>query len=344
MSHYNINTSGAKMKIPTLARTLRSVIICGLVALGIGRETVWAGLAGYPDRPVKIIVGYGPGGTGDLTIRIIAQKLSQSLGQAFVVENRPGAGGIVASQMAQKAKPDGYTLNFIAAGNFAMTPSLFKSLPFDPVKDFDMVSLIGTFGFALIVNGKSEMHTLQELISQAKSKKNDFFIATVSVSSAQYLSAQMFKSTAGLNINIVPYKSSAEVIRAVRAGDVDAAFETIAPLISHVSSGDIRAIAVTEKSRFSGLPDVPTISESGLSDYAVSAWNGLAAPQGTPPDIIAKLNVAIGQAVQASDTQRQFQLLGVTAKSNTPGQMTQLLRTDTDWWKQVIENAGIPKQ
>src|SRR5690606_1516844 len=136
-------------------------------------------------------------------------------GQAFVVENRPGAGGIVASQMAQKAKPDGYTLNFIAAGNFAMTPSLFKSLPFDPIEDFDMVSLIGTFGFALIVNGKSEMHTLQSLVKQAKSKQKDCFIATVSVGSAQYLSAQMFKSMAGLDINIVPYKSSADVIRAV---------------------------------------------------------------------------------------------------------------------------------
>ncbi|PJX25619.1 hypothetical protein CAP48_06125 [Advenella sp. S44] len=332
------------MKTSTLARLLSAVIVCGLVALGIGTASVGAAVTDYPDRPVKIVVGYGPGGTGDLTIRIIAQKLSQSLGQAFVVENRPGAGGIVASQMAQKTKPDGYTLNFIAAGNFAMTPSLFKSLPFDPIEDFDMVSLIGTFGFALIVNGKSEMHTLQSLVKQAKSKQKDFFIATVSVGSAQYLSAQMFKSMAGLDINIVPYKSSADVIRAVRAGDVDAAFETIAPLIPHVSSGDIRAIAVTEKSRFSGLPDVPTISESGLSDYAVSAWNGLAAPRGTPPEIIAKLNSAIHQAVQASDTQQQFQLLGVTAKANTPGQMTQLLRSDTDWWKHVIEAAGIPKQ
>ncbi len=332
------------MKFSALRNLLRFVSMLCLSLSTIAGNITYAADESYPDRPVKIVVGYGPGGTGDLTIRIIAQKLTQSLGQPFVVENRPGAGGIVASQMAQKARPDGYTLNFIAAGNFAMTPSLFKSLPFDPIKDFDMVSLIGTFGFALIVNSQSDMHTLHDVITRAKSKQKDFFIATVSVGSAQYLSAMVFKSMADVNVNIVPYKSSADVIRAVKAGDVDAAFETIAPIVPHVSSGDIRAVAVTEKERFSGLPKVPTLRESGLPDYAVSAWNGLAAPRGTPPQVIGKLNTAIKEAVSSPDTQQQFRQLGVTAKSNTPQQMAELLRTDTDWWRNVIEQAGIQKQ
>ncbi len=326
----------------TVARMLRTFVLGSLIAFA--GPPAQASSDGYPDRPVKIIVGYGPGGTGDLTIRIIAQKLSASLKQPFVVENKPGAGGIVASQTAQQSKPDGYTLNFIAAGNFAMTPSLFKALPFDPDKDFDMVSLIGTFGFALIVNGKSEMHTLADVLAKAKEKQKGFFVGTVSVGSAQYLSAQIFKSMTGISLNIVPYKSSADVIRAVRAGDVDAAFETIAPILPHLPSHAIRAIAVTENNRFAGLPDVPTLRESGLSGYAVSAWNGLAAPHGTPPAIIAKLNAAIGNAVVQQDTKQQFQQLGVTAKANSPSQMKALLRKDTAWWKDVIEQAGIPKQ
>lgn len=322
-----------------------SACIAGLAAtFAIASSQAHANPNSYPERPVRIIVGYGPGGTGDLTIRIIAQKLTESLGQPFVVENKPGAGGIVASQTAQQAKPDGYTLNFIAAGNFAMTPSLFRSLPFDPIKDFDMVSLIGNFGFALIVNGKSDMRTLADVIGQAKKKQKDFFVATVSVGSAQYLSAQIFKSMTGVNMNVVPYKSSADVIRAVRAGDVDAAFETIAPVLPHVISGELRAVAVSEATRFAGLPNVPTLKEAGLPDYAVSAWNGLAAPHGTDPAIIAKLNAAIGKAVAMKDTKAKFQALGVTAKANTPDEMTALLKKDTAWWKTVIEQAGIQKQ
>jgi tripartite-type tricarboxylate transporter receptor subunit TctC len=298
----------------------------------------------YPNRPVKILVGYGPGGTGDLTVRLVAQKLVEKTGQAFVIDNRPSAGGIVASQVAQQATPDGYTLNFIAAGNFAMTPSLFKSLPFDPVKDFDMVSLIGTFGFALAVDNKSSITDARGLIADAKANPGKLFIGTISVGSAQYLAAEVFRSMAGIEATIIPYKTSADVVRALRAGDVQAIFETIAPIIPHVKAGTMRVLGVTEAKRFPSLPHVPTIAESGLPNYEIAGWNGIAVPARTPRDVINKLNSEINAAVMQPDIRQKFLDLGVIARGNTPEQMTALLKKDIAWWRGVIEKAKIAKQ
>jgi tripartite-type tricarboxylate transporter receptor subunit TctC len=298
----------------------------------------------YPNRPVKILVGYGPGGTGDLTVRLVAQKLVEKTGQAFVIDNRPSAGGIVASQVAQQATPDGYTLNFIAAGNFAMTPSLFKSLPFDPVKDFDMVSLIGTFGFALAVDNKSSITDARGLIADAKANPGKLFIGTISVGSAQYLAAEVFRSMAGIEATIIPYKTSADVVRALRAGDVQAIFETIAPIIPHAKAGTMRVLGVTEAQRFPSLPHVPTIAESGLPNYEIAGWNGIAVPARTPRDVINKLNAEINAAVMQPDIRQKFLDLGVIARGNTPEQMTALLKKDIAWWRGVIEKAKIAKQ
>ncbi len=298
----------------------------------------------YPNRPVKIMVGYGPGGTGDLTVRLVAQKLVEKTGQAFVIDNRPSAGGIVASQVAQQAVPDGYTLNFIAAGNFAMTPSLFKSLPFDPVKDFEMVSLIGTFGFALAVDSKSSINDTRGLIAQAKASPGKIFIGTISVGSAQYLAAEVFRSMAGIDATIVPYKTSADVVRALRAGDVQAIFETIAPIIPHAKAGTMRVLGVTDSQRFPSLPNVPTIAESGLPNYEIAGWNGIAVPARTPREVINKLNADINAAVMQPDIRQKFLDLGVIARGNTPEQMTALLKKDIAWWQGVIEKAKIAKQ
>ncbi|WP_169457941.1 Bug family tripartite tricarboxylate transporter substrate binding protein [Ottowia thiooxydans] len=290
------------------------------------------------------MVGYGPGGTGDLTVRLVAQKLADKTGQAFVIENRPGAGGIVASQIAQQSAPDGYTLNFIAAGNFAMTPSLFKSLPFDPVRDFEMVSLIGTFGFALAVDSNSKINDARDLIAQARANPGKLSIGTISVGSAQFLAAEVFKSMAAIDVTIVPYKTSADVIRAVRAGDVHAVFETIAPVIPQVKAGVMRVLGVTEEQRFSGLPNVPTIAESGLPNYAITGWNGIAAPGKTPREVIMKLNAEINNAVARPDIKQKFIELGVTARGNTPEQMQALLKKDIAWWRDVIGKAKLEKQ
>jgi tripartite-type tricarboxylate transporter receptor subunit TctC len=315
-----------------------------LACLMAASATAQPAIDAYPSKPVRIMVGYGAGGTGDLTVRLVAQKLTEKTGQPFIVDNRPGAGGIVASQVAQQSTPDGYTLNFMAAGNFAMTPSLFKSLPFDPARDFEMVSLIGTFGFALAVDSSSKIRDARELIDQAKAHPGKLMIGTISVGSAQFLAAEVFKSMAKIDVTLVPYKTSADVIRAVRAGEVDAVFETIAPVIPQVKAGTIRALGVTEEQRFPGLPNVPTIAESGLPNYAISAWNGIAVPAKTPREVITKLNAEINAAVAQPDIKQKFIDLGVTAKGNTPEQMLALLRKDIIWWRDVIEKAKIAKQ
>ena len=298
----------------------------------------------YPVKPVKIIVGYGPGGTGDITVRLVAQKLTELMGQPFVIENHPSAGGIVASQMVQQSVPDGHTLNFIAAGNFAMTPSLFKSLPFDPVKDFEMISMFGTFGFALAVDGNSSYKTVKDFLDDAKNRSGRVFVGTISPGSAQFLAAEVFKSMTKSDLTLVTYKNSADVMRALKASDVNAIFETLAPLLPQAKTNSMRLLGVTDEQRFAGLADVPTLAQAGVSQYAVSGWNGLAAPKKTPKEVINKLNAAINAVVTQPDIRQKFLELGVTAKGNTPEQMLALLQRDIQWWREVIAQSNIEKQ
>ena len=300
--------------------------------------------ADWPSRPVRILVGYAAGGTGDLTVRIVGQALSERLGQSFIVENVPSAGGVIASQRAANATPDGYTLNFIATGNFAMTPSLFKSLPFDPNKDFEMVGRTGTFGFALVVPADSKIRSLGELIAQAKARPGALNIGTVAVGSAQYLAAELFKAKAGISAETVTYKRSPDVVNALRTGEIDVAIETVAPIVPQVKAGLLRAIAFTEAERFPGFPEVPTVIESGVAGYEVSAWNGLAAPAGTPRTIIAKLNREIQAVLALPALRARFIDLGVTARGGPPEAMSALLASDIERWRVAIEAAKIEKK
>jgi tripartite-type tricarboxylate transporter receptor subunit TctC len=298
----------------------------------------------YPAKPVKILVGYGTGGTGDITTRIVAQKLSEVLGQQFVVDNRPSAGGIVASQLGAKASPDGYTLIFIATGNFAMTPSLFKSLPFDPVNDFEAIAQIAYFAFAMVATADSPLHAVKDVIAQAKANPGRLNVGSVAIGSAQYLAAELFKSAAGIEATTVPFKTSGDVISALRANSLQLGFETLAPLVPHVKSGTLKALAVTTRQRFPELPAVPTMIEAGLPGYEVSAWNGLAAPAKTPRAIVDRLNHEINAVIALPDVQQRFLELGVVAKGGTPEQMRDLLISDIAKWKDAIEKAKIEKQ
>ncbi|HEY4373074.1 MAG TPA: tripartite tricarboxylate transporter substrate binding protein [Burkholderiales bacterium] len=300
--------------------------------------------AGYPNKPVRIIIGYGAGGTGDVTMRILAQKLTERTGQQFIVDNRPGAGGIVASQVVAGSPPDGYTLLFVATGNFTMTPGLFKHLPFDPVKDFEMISLSGNFGFALIVGDKSPIKDVKDFIARCKAAPGKINVATVAAGTAQYLAAEYFKSVAGINFTTVPFKTSGDVVAAVRGGAVDLGFETLAPILSFLPSGQLRALAVTDPVRFPTLPNVPTVKESGVPGYAVYAWNGLGAPAKTPRDIVDKLNAEIKAAIAAPDMQKKMLDLGIVPKATTPEEMTALLKRDMALWAGVIDRAHIEKQ
>lgn len=325
-------------------RTLLGALGAGAAALAAPAIVRAQTAAAYPNKPVRIIIGYGAGGTGDVTMRLLAQKLTERTGQQFIVDNRPGAGGIVASQVVATSPPDGYTLLFVATGNFTMTPGLFKSLPFDPVKDFEMVGLSGNFGFALIVGDKSPIKDVRDFVARCKAAPGKLNVSTVAAGTAQYLAAEYLKSVAGIDFTTVPFKTSGDNVAAVRAGDVDLGFETLAPILSFLPSGQLKALAVTDPVRFPTLPNVPTVKESGVPGYAVYAWNGIGAPAKTPRNIIDKLNAEIKAAVASPDLQKRMLDLGIVPKSTTPEEMSALLKKDIALWTGVIEKAKIEKQ
>lgn len=297
----------------------------------------------YPTRPVRILVPFAAGGVADITARVLSQKMSEALGQQVLVENRPSAGGIVASEAVAKAEPDGYTLLFITNGN-AVSVSLFKSLPYDTVNDFAPVSTVGFFDLVLAVDSASKIGSVRELIAVAKANPSKFNVGTINPGSTQNLAAELFKSMAGLDAQVVPFKATPAVIVALKANDVQAAFEFLTPVLPQIKGGTLRALAVTSAKRFPGLPDVPTVAESGVPGYQASSWNGVAAPAKTPKTVIERLNREVNTALADPAVHKRLSELGVDVRPGTPEALRDLLIAEIAKWKVVIERAKIPKQ
>ena len=298
---------------------------------------------GWPGQPIKILLPYGAGGVADITARVIAQKLSRQLGQQVIIDNRPSAGQIVATEAVMKSEPDGYTLLWFNQGH-AVSVSLFNSLPYDPAKDFLPISTVGFFGMALLVDSKSPYRSVKELVAAAKASPGKLNVGTTSPGGTQFIAAELFKSMAGVDFLTVPYKTTPLIITSLKSGDLQAMVEILAPMIPHVKSGSLRALAVTFDHRFAGLPEVPTLAEAGVPGYEASAWNGVAAPLKTPKAVIDRLNREINIAVADPAVKQRLQDLGVDAKGSTPEQLHDLLVSETAKWKKVVEAAKIPKQ
>ncbi len=298
---------------------------------------------GYPAQPIRILLPYAPGGVADITARVLAQKLTESMRRQVIIDNRPSAGQIVASEAVMKAEPDGYTLLWLNQGH-AVSVSLFKSLPYDPVRDFAPISTVGFFGMALLVDSASPIKSLRDLIAAAKANSSKFNVGTTSIGGTQYVAAELFKSMAGLDFQTVPFKATPMIVAAVKGNDLQAMFEILAPVIPHIKSGTLRALAVTFDHRFAGLPDVPTLAEAGVPGYEASAWNGVAAPLKTPPAIIDRLNKEIAAAVAAPELRQRLQQLGVDARASSPEALRALLIAEIAKWRSVIETAKIDKQ
>lgn len=297
----------------------------------------------WPSKPVRLVVGFAPGGVADVTARALAQKLGESLGVAVVVENRPSAGGIVAAEAVAKAEPDGHTLLLLTNGN-AVSASLFKTLPFDLAADFAPVSLVGTFDVALVASAESRIDSLAALLAWAKSHPGKLNIGTINVGSTQHLAAELFRSMTGVDGTVVPYKGSPAVITALRANDVQVAFEMLAPVLPQAKAGAVRVLAVGGERRSDALPGAPTIAEAGVPGYAASSWNAVAAPRGTPPAVIDRLAREIAKALAAPDLRERLAAAGVTARASTPDELRKLVAADTAKWRAVIEKAGIERQ
>ncbi|HEX5769157.1 MAG TPA: tripartite tricarboxylate transporter substrate binding protein [Burkholderiales bacterium] len=297
----------------------------------------------YPSKPVRIVLPFGPGGIADITTRTIAPKLGEGLGQQVLVENMPGAGGIRAAETVARAEPDGHTLLLLTNGN-AVSQALFKSLPYDPVNDFAMISTVGFFSMVIVTRPESPAKTLQEAIAMAKANPGKMNIGTITPGGTQHLAGELFRSTAGIDALVVPHKTTGEVIVAARNGNVDLAVDFIAPLLSSIKSGALRPLAVTAAKRFPGLPEVPTVIEAGVAGYDVASWNAMAAPAKTPRAVIDRVNQELRKALSAEEVQRRFGELGVEARASTPEELRKFFIAESQRWTRVVEAAKIPKQ
>jgi tripartite-type tricarboxylate transporter receptor subunit TctC len=297
----------------------------------------------WPTKPITLIVPFAPGGIADITARTVAQSMSKSLGQTIVVDNRPSAGSIVASQAVAKAAPDGYTVLLMSNSN-AVSEGLFKKLPFNSTRDFAPVGTLGFFDLAAFVDNGSRFKSLAEVVSYAKANPGKLTIGTVSVGSTQHLAAELFKTMAGIDAVIVPYKASSAVLTALRGGEIDIGFEILGPFLSQVSGKTLRALAVTSDKRFPTLADVPTVQESGVRNYNVASWNALAVPAKTPQAVIDRLNKAANDALKQPAVQYQLQKLGVRPQGGTPQQLAELLASEIKRWSAVIADAKIERQ
>ena len=297
----------------------------------------------YPAKPIHIVLPFGPGGVADITTRTIAPKLSESLGQNVIVENMPSAGGIRASETVAHADPDGYTILLLTNGN-AVSKALFKSLPYDPLSDFAMISMVGAFSMVIVTGENSKHRTLHDFIAAAKANPGKLNVATITPGGTQHLAAELFLSMAGIQAVVVPHKTTGEVVVAVRNGSVDAAVDFIAPLLSGIKGGQLRALAVTAGKRQPQLPDVPTAIESGVKGYDVASWNALAAPAKTPQSVLDKLHAAVVKALAAPEVKKRFAELGVEPRPSSPEELKRFYASEAQRWTEVVERAGIPKQ
>ncbi len=319
-----------------LARLATVLAVCAAMATAAGAQ-------GYPTKPIRILVPFAPGGIGDLTARVVAQKMTETMGQQVLIDNRPSAGSIVASQEVATAEPNGYTLLFMTNSN-AVSATLFKSLPYDTVKDFIPVSTTGFFDPILVVNAGSKYKTLADLVAAAKANPGKLNLGTIAIGSTQHLSAELFKSVANIDAQIVPHKATPQVIAALRANDIDAAFEFGGSTVSQIKSGVVRALAIASPHRFAALPEVPTSQEAGLANWQASSWNGVAAPAKTPQPIIDRLAKEVNAAVNSPDVKKRLLDMGVEARGMTPEAFRELLISDIAKWKGVIERAKIERQ
>jgi tripartite-type tricarboxylate transporter receptor subunit TctC len=312
-------------------------------ALALALAAAGAAAQGYPAKPVRIVVPFGPGGVADISARAVAQKMGESMGQQVIVENKPSAGGILASETVAKAEPDGYTLLFITNGN-SVSESLFKSLPYNSVKDFAPVSTVGFFDFVFVVKNDSDIRSMGDLLARMRANPGKLNIGTINPGSGQHLSAELFKSMSGVDAQIITYKSTPEVITAVISGQVQVGLDIVAPVMAQVKGGALRMIAVSSRQRSPILPDVPTAAESGVPGYESESWNGVAAPVKTPAAIVERLNKEVRAAVASPDVKKRLQDLGIDARAGTPEQLRERLVADIAKWRAVIEKANIVRQ
>lgn len=314
--------------------------------LALLMATLWAaapglaGAAGYPDKPLRLVVPFPAGGAADMMARGMAQRLGTELGQQVVIENRGGAGGTTAAELVARAPADGYTLFFATMGTHAINPSLYAKLRYDPVKDFAPVALTHTTPRVLVVGAAVPARNVKELIALARQKPGVLSYGSAGNGSSSHLSGALFDALAGVQMMHVPYKGSAPLLTDVLAGRVDMTFDSYTVYEEHIRSGRARALAVTSRTRLSALPDIPTLAEAGLAGYDVSNWLGVMAPAQTPKAVIDTLNAALVRAMATPELRKQLTQLGIEPASSSPQEFAQLVRAEIPKWNKIVKQSG----
>ena len=323
--------------------SVRAIVVCMLVLpiapAGAQAPSTSSGQA-YPVKPVRMIVPSTPGGGPDIMARAVGQKLTEAWGQAVVIENRGGAGGIIGSEAAAKAPPDGYTLVMANAGSHAVNASLYAKLPYDPIKDFAPVTLVSSAPNILIVHPSLPAKNVRELIALAKQKPDVLTFGSGSNGSTAHLTGELFKLQAGVRLVHVPFKGAPAAVIGVISGEVALAFPNIPPALPQVKAGKLRALGVTTLKRVAAAPEIPTLDESGLPGFEAVAWFGVLAPAGTPRDIVLKLSQEIARIVRTPEMQDRLRLEGAEAVGSTPEQFAETIRRDIAKWAVVVKASG----
>jgi putative tricarboxylic transport membrane protein len=324
-------------------RLLRGACLAGALLSTIAMVAAARAQSDYPSRPVTLIVPYGAGGVADVGMRILADKLTGRLKQQFVVENRPGAGGIVAAKAGATAAPDGYTV-LMTGNNNAISASLFKSLPYDILTDFASTSTVSFFDLLIVTRAGSPLKSTQDIVETARASPGKLNIATINPGSTQNLAAELFRSVTDIKVTIVPFRTSPDMATALLRGDVDIAFEFYAAIRGQIADNKVVALASTGPKRTAYLPAVPTVQEGGIKDFEVASWNGISVPAATPKAAVQVLTTAINDVLPSPDVQEKANKLGMEMRGSTPEAMTARMKSDIAKWRAVIEKAGIPKQ
>ena len=293
----------------------------------------------YPDRTIKIVVPYPAGGPTDVMARLIAQRLSASFGQAVIVDNRPGAGGSIGTKIVASARPDGYTLQLANLGALVISPALYKTVDYDPLKSFTPVAIAGISSFALVATPTVPVKTVPELIAYAKAHPGKLNHGAA-LSASPHLLGELFKVRSSTDILFVPYKGTAPAITDLIGGQIQLAFEAKSALLPLIQQGKLRALAVTSETRWPELPDVPTMSETGFADLTSSFWQGVVAPAGTSAIVVSKLNAAINEGVKSSEMQASFAKLGLETKTGSPEEFGAIIASDIPKWAEIVRITG----
>jgi tripartite-type tricarboxylate transporter receptor subunit TctC len=315
-------------------------LVPALVAASLAAASAGTLAQTYPDKVVRLVSPYAPGGSNDLTARIIAQKLGDALGQQVIVENKPGAATQIATQHVAKSAPDGYTL-LLAAATHGTNPSLFAKLPYDTLKDFTPIVLAATVPTYVLVNDSVPARTIAELVAYAKKNPGKLNFGSAGNGSAPHLALELFKQEAGVDIVHVPFKGSAPAMTALLSGDLQGSFETYNVFQSHLKAGKVRALAVTTPKRTAEEPGVPTLAESGFPGFEAYAWFSVLAPAGTSKAVVERLNREINRILALPEVKEQYAKMGLIAGGGTPGELDAFIRADIAKWSKVIKTAGI---